>query len=131
MPQVNEMHPRTVRMPNGSVEIVNDASDRYLTRQEIFEIKTAPDATTEDYILAHGNEVAEPNVITSEDVAVTEVAAEAEIEAVAEPVAETDVAVVAEVEPVAEVVVEEIEEASEETDGEEDHASGHRKSRRK
>lgn len=129
MAQVNEMHPSTVRMPNGSVEVVNKVETRYLTKQEIFEIKTSPDTTTEEYILANGEAVElEPVAVVVEEVVVeapVEVVSEAPIVAPPEvPVAEVPAEVVAEAAPVEEAV-------SEEVVDEADESSPHRKNRRK
>jgi hypothetical protein len=126
--QVNEMHPSTVRMPNGSLEVVNEVSTRYLTKQEIYEIKTAPDTTTEEYILANGEVVeVEPVAVVVEEVVVEAPVEEAPAEEA--PVAEVPV----EEAPVAEVTTEEpvAEEVVEETSEEVDDSSSHRKSRRK
>lgn len=122
MPQVNEMHPTTVRNANGSVEVVNEVSTRYLSKQEIYEIKTAPDTTTEEYILANA---------ASEVVA--EVAPAFEVEVIPEVVAEPVVEAVAEVavEAAPEVAPEVVEEVVEEAGDESDDSSSHRRSRRK
>ena len=127
MAQVNEMHPSTVRMPNGSVEVVNKVETRYLTKQEIFEIKTAPDTTTEEYILANGEAVElEPVAVVVEEVVVE---APAEVVAEAAPVEEPVAEVVAE--PVVEETPAAEEAVAEETGDESDDSSSHRKNRRK
>lgn len=132
--QVKEMHPKTVRMPNGSVEVVNEVVTRYLSKQEIYEIKTAPDVTTEEYIAANGMpdavvEIVEEVVVVEdapvEEAPVEEAPAPVEDVPAEAPVDEAPVAEVAEEVPAEEGNAEAVEESSEED------SSSHRRSRRK